>query len=131
MWENQELVLVCVGDEEKVACLHSLIGHRTLIIVTVHEMIAWTARELGFQCIIRSTQNPQALLPIAESVSKAIVLSDTLPTISFFTELIRFNLNVPITVVTRNKQYPVQLYKTMGAKYVVYTNCDNMKPFVS
>ncbi|WP_245592199.1 hypothetical protein [Ectobacillus panaciterrae] len=97
--------------------------------MTTYKSIEWTANELGFQHVIRCTKNPQALLYTPEPISKVIVLSDMLPTISFFVELVRFNLNVPVTLVTHNRQYSIQLYKTIGAKYVVYTNCDNVVLF--
>lgn len=123
---EKELMLVCIGEEEKVNSLRELVPFQSdLIIVTVHEHVAAEVRACGFEKVY-CCNGEQKLASICNGIKKVILLGDELPTVSFFTEHIRFSFQAPITVVTRNKWYPVRLYQEMGAKFVVFTNCDNI-----
>ncbi|MDM5187196.1 hypothetical protein QUF99_07610 [Bacillus sp. DX4.1] len=126
MGEEKELTLICVGEEEKVNSLQELVPFQSdMIIFTVTEHVAAEVRACGFEKTYCCNEE-QKLTSICKGIKKVILLGDELPTVSFFTERIRFSFQAPITVVTRNKQYPVRLYQTIGAKFVVFTNCDNI-----
>ncbi|MFJ8527659.1 hypothetical protein [Bacillus sp. NPDC094106] len=126
MDEEKELTLICVGEENKVNSLRELVSFQSdLIIFTVTEQIAAEVRACGFESTYCCNKE-QNVTSICNGIKKVILLGDELPTVSFFTERIRFSFQAPITVVTRNKRYPVRLYQTIGAKFVVFTNCDNI-----
>ncbi|HEK9101814.1 hypothetical protein KFD70_19910 [Bacillus pfraonensis] len=126
MDEEKELTLVCVGEESKVNSLRKLISFQSdLIIFTANEQIADEVRAYGFESTYYCNKELN-ITSICNGIKKVILLGDELPTVSFFTERIRFSFQAPITVVTRNKRYPVRLYETIGAKFVVFTNCDNI-----
>ncbi|UNP77032.1 hypothetical protein MN033_02210 [Bacillus nitratireducens] len=121
-----ELTLICVGEESKVNSLRDLVAFQhELIIFTANEEIAAEVKGYGFKSAY-SCNKDQDLTSICERIKKVILLGDELPIVSFFTERIRFSFQAPITVVTRNKRYPARLYETIGAKFVVFTNCDNI-----
>ncbi|MDM5153520.1 hypothetical protein QUF88_06620 [Bacillus sp. DX1.1] len=126
MDREKELTLICVGEENKVNSLRELAPFQSdMIIFTVTEYVAAEVRACGFEKTYCCNEE-QKLTSICKGVKKVILLGDELPTVSFFTERIRFSFQAPITVVTRNKQYPVRLYQTIGANFVVFTNCDNI-----
>lgn len=121
-----ELTLICVGEENKVKSLRELVAFQhELIIFTANEEIAAEVREYGFESAY-SCNKEKDFNSICTRIKKVILLGDELPIVSFFTEHIRFSFQAPITVVTRNKRYPARLYETIGAKFVVFTNCDNI-----
>ncbi|PNU09753.1 hypothetical protein C2L96_24280 [Bacillus cereus] len=121
-----ELTLICVGEESKVNSLRNLVAFQhELIIFTANEEIAAEVRNCGFDWTY-SCSKEQDFTSICECIKKVILLGDELPIVSFFTEHIRFSFQAPITVVTRNKRYPARLYETIGATFVVFTNCDNI-----
>ncbi|WP_459500325.1 hypothetical protein [Bacillus sp. C1] len=126
MDEKNEVTLICVGEEEKVNSLRNLVPFQShMVIFTVSERVAAEVRAYGFEATYCCNEE-QDLSSICSGIKKVILLGDELPTVSFFTERIRFSFQAPITVVTRNKNYPVKLYQTIGAKFVVFTNCDNI-----
>ncbi|EOW9530069.1 hypothetical protein ACO11K_003844 [Bacillus cytotoxicus] len=126
MGEKQELTLICVGEKDKLNTLRELVSFQSeLIILAANKQIAAEVRKFGFQTIYCFDKELN-ITSICTGLKKVILLGDDLPTISFFTEWIRFSFQAPITVVTRNKKYPVRLYQTMGASFVVFTNCDNI-----
>ncbi|HHT7187758.1 TPA: hypothetical protein ACTZ5N_000986 [Bacillus cereus] len=121
-----ELTLICVGEKKKVNSLRGLVAFQHgLIIFTANEEIAAEVREYGFEAAY-SYNKEQDFTSICEYIKKVILLGDDLPIVSFFTEHMRFSFQAPITVVTRNKRYPARLYELIGAKFVVFTNCDNI-----
>ncbi|EJV55405.1 hypothetical protein BWGOE4_07040 [Bacillus mycoides] len=121
-----ELTLICVGEENKIKGLRELVAFQhELIIFTANEEIAAEVRNCGFDSTY-SCNKEQDFTSICERIKKVILLGDELPIVSFFTERIRFSFQAPITVVTKNKRYPARLYETIGAKFVVFTNCDNI-----
>ena len=126
MDEEKELTLICVGEEEKVNSLRELVPfQRYMIIFTANDYVADEVRACGFEAAYCYDERLK-LISICEEVKKVILLGDELPTVCFFAERIRSSLQAPITVVTRNKCYPVRLYQEIGAKFVVFTNCDNI-----
>ncbi|MGR5986238.1 hypothetical protein ACUC2M_21830 [Bacillus cytotoxicus] len=126
MGEKQGLTLICVGEKDKLNSLRELVSFQSeLIIVVADEQIAGEARKFGFQTIYCFGKELNRT-SICTGIKKVILLGDELPIVSFFTEWIRFSFQAPITIVTRNKKYPVRLYQTMGATFVVFTNCDNI-----
>ncbi|PFA25609.1 hypothetical protein CN373_00105 [Bacillus cereus] len=126
MDEGKEVTLICVGEENKVNSLRKLISfQRDLIIFTANEQIADEVRACGFESTYCCNTGLN-ITSVCSGIKKVILLGDELPIVSFFTERIRFSFQAPITVVTRNKRYPVRLYQTIGAKFVVFTNCDNI-----
>ncbi|KEK24213.1 hypothetical protein [Bacillus gaemokensis] len=123
---EKELTLICVGEENKVNSLRELLPFQSdMIIFTADEHVAAVVRASGFESAYCCNKD-RDLTSICSGIKKVILLGDELPTVSFFTERIRFSFQAPITVVTRNKRYPVRLYQTIGAKFVVFTNCDNI-----
>ncbi|MDZ5607433.1 hypothetical protein U2I54_10005 [Bacillus pseudomycoides] len=123
---EKEVTLICVGEEEKINSLRELVPfQQDMIIFTVNEHVAAEVRACGFEATY-CCNGEQKLTDICNGIKKVILLGDELPTVGFFTERIRFSFQAPITVVTRNKRYPVRLYQTIGAKFVVFTNCDNI-----
>ncbi|MEI3894859.1 MULTISPECIES: hypothetical protein [Bacillus] len=117
---------ICVGEESKVNSLIDLVAFQhELIIFTANEEIAAEVRNCGFDWTY-SCSKKQDFTSICECIKKVILLGDELPIVSFFTEHIRFSFQAPITVVTKNKRYPARLYETIGATFVVFTNCDNI-----
>ncbi|MGG3522302.1 hypothetical protein ABES33_20950 [Bacillus pseudomycoides] len=123
---EKEVTLICVGEEEKVNSLRELVPfQQDMIIFTATEHVAAEVRACGFESTY-CCNGEQNLTNICKRIKKVILLGDELPTVSFFTEHIRFSFQAPITVVTRNKRYPVRLYQTIGATFVVFTNCDNI-----
>ncbi|WP_242141812.1 MULTISPECIES: hypothetical protein [unclassified Bacillus cereus group] len=126
MGEKQGLTLICVGEKDKLNSLRELVSFQSeLIILAANEQIAAEVRKFGFQTTYCFNKELN-ITSICTGIKKVILLGDDLPTVSFFTEWIRFSFQVPITVVTRNKKYPVRLYQTIGATFVVFTNCDNI-----
>lgn len=120
-----ELTLICV-EKNKVKSLRELVAFQhELIIFTANEEIAAEVREYGFESAY-SCNKEKDFTSICTRIKKVILLGDELPIVSFFTEHIRFSFQAPITVVTKNKRYPTRLYETIGAKFVVFTNCDNI-----
>ncbi|EEL52025.1 MULTISPECIES: hypothetical protein [Bacillus cereus group] len=126
MDEGKELTLICVGEKSKVNSLRELAPFQSdMIIFAVDKYVADEVRACGFESTYCC--NTELNIPsICSGIKKVILLGDELPIVSFFTERIRFSFQAPITVVTRNKRYPVRLYQTIGAKFVVFTNCDNI-----
>ncbi|MTH53444.1 hypothetical protein GKZ89_08440 [Bacillus mangrovi] len=55
-----------------------------------------------------------------------ILLEHSLLTTSLLLSALRNSLNAPITVVTRFKAYPSELYRRLGAKYVIYSNSNKI-----
>ena len=126
MDEGKELTLICVGEKSKVNSLRELAPFQSdMIIFAVDKYVADEVRACGFESTYCC--NTELNIPsICSGIKKVILLGDELPIVSFFTERIRFSFQAPITVVTRNKRYPVRLYQTIGANFVVFTNCDNI-----
>lgn len=126
MDEGKELTLICVGEKSKVNSLRELAPFQSdMIIFTVDKHVADEVRACGFESTYYCNKELN-VTSICSGIKKVILLGDELPIVSFFTERIRFSFQAPITVVTRNKRYPVRLYQTIGAKFVVFTNCDNI-----
>lgn len=59
-------------------------------------------------------------------VHKVIILEDNLAETCTLAEVIKTNIIAPLIVVTKNKKYPKILYECLGARHVVYTNCNDI-----
>ncbi|MEH7461815.1 hypothetical protein V7166_06835 [Bacillus thuringiensis] len=127
MDEEKEYTLICVGEAAKVKSLKDLVPFQSeMVIFAANEYVASEVKAYGFQQAYCCPDDPSMIVNICKAVKKAILLGDELSTISFFAERIRSSFTAPITVVTRNKQYPKRLYETIGIKLVVFTTCDNI-----
>ncbi|AZB44757.1 hypothetical protein CEF21_06745 [Bacillus sp. FJAT-42376] len=51
-----------------------------------------------------------------------ILLEHSLLSTSLLLRSLKNSINAPITVVTRFKAYPSELYRRLGARYVIYSN---------
>ncbi len=108
-----ELTLICVGEKNKVKSLRELVAFQhELIIFTANEEIAAEVRDYGFESAY-SCNKEKDFTSMCTRIKKVILLGDELPTVSFFTEHIRFSFQAPITVVTRNKRYPARSMKQL------------------
>ena len=120
-----ELTLICVGEESKVDSLRDLVSFQhELIIFTANEEIAAEVRNCGFDWTY-SCSKEQDFTSICECIKKVILLGMSFQSLVFHRTHSLF-FQAPITIVTRNKRYPARLYETIGAKFVVFTNCDNI-----
>ncbi|MCP1122440.1 hypothetical protein NKR74_03595 [Bacillus sp. 3103sda1] len=127
MDEDKEYTLICVGEAEKIKSLQNLaLLQSKIIIFTENEHMVNEVKACGFQQAYCCPNESKMIVKICRGIKKVILLGDELSTISFFAERIRFSFHAPITVVTRNKQYPKRLYETIGVKLVVFTTCDNI-----
>lgn len=127
MDEEKEYTLICVGEAAKVKSLKDLVPFQSeMVIFTANEYVASEVKACGFQQAYCCPDDPSMIVKICKAVKKTILLGDELSTISFFAERIRSTFTAPITVITRNKQYPKHLYETIGIQLVVFTTCDNI-----
>ncbi|PEA55176.1 hypothetical protein CON64_09105 [Bacillus pseudomycoides] len=127
MDEEKEYTLICVGEAAKVKSLKDLVPFQSeMVIFAASEHVISEVKACGFQQAYCCPDDPSMIVNICKGIKKAILLGDELSTISFFAERIRSSFTAPITVVTRNKQYPKHLYETIGIKLVVFTTCDNI-----
>ncbi|CAM4197602.1 hypothetical protein BAMA_23840 [Bacillus manliponensis] len=127
MDEEKEYTLICIGEAAKVKSLQDLVPFQSkLIIFAANEYITSEVKACGFQQAYCCPHDPKIIVKICKGIKKAILLGDELSVISFFTERIRSSFYAPITLVTRNKNYPKHLYETIGVKLVVFTTCDNI-----
>ncbi|MRX73417.1 hypothetical protein GJU40_14825 [Bacillus lacus] len=55
-----------------------------------------------------------------------VFLEDSLADTCTLAEVIKASIIAPLIVVTKNKKYPKRLYECLGARHVVYTNCNDI-----
>ncbi|WP_241680178.1 hypothetical protein [Metabacillus mangrovi] len=119
--------LICIPSIRELEYFKSFAGnaHSSIFYLTSDEEVKEALESQGTQGVMLSSLYSETILCERE-FSRIILLEHSLLTTSLLLSALRNSLNAPITVVTRFKAYPSELYRRLGAKYVIYSNSNKI-----
>lgn len=118
--------LLCIPSYQVLIDLNGQIERDdSLVFLTGDHRVYYGLQSKGFTNIFL-LDGQEAFIELGEELEKIILIEDSLADTCLLLKIVRASSKAPIIVMTKNKQYPLNLYQSIGAKQVIYTNSNNI-----
>ncbi|WP_226617930.1 hypothetical protein [Cytobacillus firmus] len=97
----------------------------SLVFLTGDHRVHYGLQSKGFTDIFL-LDGQETYIDLGEELEKIVLIEDSLADTCSLLKIVRASSKAPIIVITKNKQYPLNLYQSIGAKQVIYTNSNNV-----
>ncbi|HSH25697.1 hypothetical protein [Bacillus piscicola] len=122
---REEHILVCIPSLDHIKALLSIYREvKNVVALTGDSSVQLLLEKEGIERVY-TIENDEKEFLFLETISDVYIFETSLTMTCLFLDILEDKLFSPITVLTKNKAYPKQLYTLLGVKQVVYSNSDN------
>lgn len=123
--------LVCVDEESKLEELQFLSDIKgEVTIVTSRPEILEKIIDSSFESVIYYQDELSLIEADFSRIAKVVIYGESFMVIQRYARTLKILVNVPIVVITNNKQYPTDVYKKLGVKVVIFSQSPTIGQFV-
>lgn len=127
---QKDTTLVCIPSSEMLKQIEGCLERsQACCFVSPIPQVVEVLKDKGFQDVMALGQNEE-ILDFRHPFNKVIVLESHIADTLSMMKIIQNSTCAPIIVVTTTHGYPVRLYQSIGARYVVYTKSRNVSCFL-
>lgn len=118
-------ILICIPSLDHINAFLSISKEvKNVIVLTGDPSVQLFLEEVKMEKVYWIDSERHHLIFI-KPVNHVYIFETSLAMTCLFVEILKGYLYAPITVLTKNKAYPKQLYSLLGVEQVIFSNSDN------